>query len=227
MRLAQHLLSNRFYKSLFYLLPLVFFTFLIYYLFYEATYYKNTKTKNTHLVKVEKSIKLFDFSLDLEKYIKANGTVIKNLKIMPKSVIFQLEGELVKSLEIIEFIENFSSQLDIKKLNFKVIPNNKIDLNFEIELKKIKTYYKKQNLEQITNNVLYQKSEQSVKNNKEQITIKLDAIIGDQVLIADKWYKVGSLLNNQKIVAIKNDHIVLEQQGQINNIWMYKNEFTR
>ena len=60
MRLARHLLSNRFYQSLFYLLPLVLFCFLIYNLFYEATYYKNTKTKNTHLLKIEKSIKLFD-----------------------------------------------------------------------------------------------------------------------------------------------------------------------
>ena len=227
MRLIQHLLFNRFYRVALYLLPLI----LLCYLFYTLFYKENLQTRNKEiptLIKKEKKIELFDFALDLEKYIKSHGAIIKNLKINTKNIILQIECDLINSLKIVEFIENYSANIEIKKLIFKVISHQMIDLNLEIELKKVKRYYKNKKLIQITNNVLYEESKAKTKDiNIKEATIKIDAIVNEQVLINNIWYKVGSILNNQKIISIKSDYIVLENKGEIKNIRMYENEYIR
>ena len=226
MRLIQHLLLNRFYKIVLYLLPLIFFSYLIYTFYYELNN-QSRSIKTKPLVKKEKKIELFDFALDLEKYIKSKSAIIKNLKINPKNIALQIEGDLINSLKIIEFVENYNSKLSIKKLNFKVNSYHKIDLSLEIELNRVKKYYKNRQLAQITNNVLYGKTQQNIINNIKQSSIKIDAIINKEVLINNIWYKVGNLLNNQKIIDIKSDHITLEQRGVMKNIRMYENEYIR
>ena len=226
MKSIHHLLFNNFYKSLFYILPLIVFAYFTY------TFSKNINppldAKKVTLPKKEKDIELFNFAYDLEKYLKVNNLDVKNLKVLPKDIQLQIEGDFIKSFKVLDFIENYSGYLDIKKFNFQSLNDNKINLSVDIELIKINNHYKKQDLKEISSNIIYQKNKMLNENiAKSELEIKIDVIVNDSVMINKKWYQVGSFFNNKQITFIKSDHIILNEKGHITKVWIYQNEFTR
>ncbi len=228
MKLLQNLLFNKFYKLLFYILPLL----LLAYFFLDVYYLNSANEKiakaKVHFGKREKSIKLFDFVKDLEKRIAKSKLEVKNLKIDSKSIVTNLEGDFIQGAKVIEFIEKYSPYLHIKRVKFDVLDEKKIDLNIEVELSKSPNYYKKQDAIKISSDILYEKNNKTKnKNSKENKEIKIAAIIDKSVLINDTWYKVGNFINEKEILLINSDHIVLKEKENIKNIWMYNNEFTR
>lgn len=228
MRFLQKLLSNRFYKLLFYLLPLVLVCYLLINTYYSKYKDENNVKQKVYFVKKEKSIELFDFVKDLEKKIGENSLEVKNLKIASNSVFVDIEGDFVSSIEIIDFVEKYSHYLDIKKISFRALSANKIDLNLEVVLTKNLNYYKNKIAKEFTDNILYQENAGTIqKDSIENKQMKIFAIIDNSVLINNTWYKVGNFINDKKIVLIKSDHIALEQEGNIKKVWMYDNEFTR
>ncbi|WP_375724427.1 hypothetical protein LXN10_02800 [Arcobacter sp. KX21116] len=231
MRLVHRLFFNTKYKALFYLLPLLFMTYITYsfYSFNKINEYKSTKKIN--IVKKEKVISIFDFIFDLEEEIKHKKVNIGNIKIMPKKVFLQIEDDFLKSLNIVDYIEKYSSKIIIKKLSFKAINDNKIDLYIEIELNKKNIFYKNLIPKEIKNIVLYQNNAISSKEVlvKDDIKedIKIDAIINNTVLVNDKWYKIGEKINDEKVISIKSDFIEVEKNNHKTKIWIYQNEYTR
>ncbi len=231
MRLVHRLFFNDKYRSLFYLLPLLIMGFVTYY-FYSLNGIGESKSiEKPKRIKKEKSLKLFDFMFNLEEEIKNKNLNLKNIKITPKKVILQIEDDFLKSLKIIDFIEKFSSKVVVKKLSFKVLNDNKIDLYIEIELNKKDIFYKKLRPKEVKNKVLYQKK---VENNlkipllkDEKEAIKIEAIIDNSVLVNNKWYKIGEKINGKKVISINRDFIELENNNHKTNIWIYQNEYTR
>ncbi|MGB5920457.1 hypothetical protein [Arcobacter sp.] len=231
MRLVHHLFFNTKYKALFYLIPLLFMTSITYsfYSFNKINKYESTKKIN--IVKKEKVIRLFDFIFDLEQEIKHKKLNVKNIKITPKKVFLKIEDDFLKSLNTVDYIEKYSSKIVIKKLSFKALNDNKIDLYIEIGLNKSNIFYKKSISQEIKNIVLFQNNtinskEVLVKENIKE-DIKIDAIINNTVLVNDKWYKIGEKINDEKVISIKNDFIEVKKNNHKTKIWIYQNEYTR
>ncbi|WP_428024051.1 hypothetical protein [Arcobacter sp.] len=227
MKLVQHLLSNIYYKLLLYLFPLVLFGMFIYILTAQNELDTNQKNSLPKISVKEKDIKLFDLVEAIEEEIKKNNLHIKNLKIMPKNILFQLNCNIEESLKIIDFIEKYSDKLVIKKFNFHVLSDGVVEFNYEVELLKEKNFYKKQTAKIVTNDILYRTNKITPNIINQSIEITIDAIVNEKVMINKKWHEVGSFINNKKIISVKGDYIVLENNGKKENIWIYKNEFTR
>ncbi|WP_419765423.1 MAG: hypothetical protein ACNI28_02975 [Arcobacter sp.] len=202
-------------------------SYFLYSSFYQNSINKNSEKQTVIFIKKEKSIKLFDLVKELEEYININNLEVKNLKIASKSIIMNIEGDFINSVKIIDYVQKYSSYLDIKRVSFEALPDNKIDLNVEVKLTKRVNYYKKQVPKEISSDTLYQKYKQTIEKESNNKQVQISAIIGKSVLVGDTWYKVGNIINNKKIVLIKSDHIALEQEGNIKKIWMYNNDFTR
>ena len=228
MKLVQKLLFNKYYSLLFYSLPFFLVSYFLYSTFYQNSINKSSTKEKVNFVKKEKSIKLFDFAKDLETHINKNNLEIKDFKIGSNTIVMKLEGDFVTSVKVIDYIEKYSSKLDIKSIGFEAISDNKIALNIEVKSTKRVNFYKKQVPKEISSDILYQKYKQTIKkeSNKNR-QIQISAIIDKSVLVGNTWYEVGNIINNKKIVLIKNDHIALEQEGNIKKIWMYNNDFTR
>jgi hypothetical protein len=145
---------------------------------------------------------------------------------MPKKVFLQIEDDFLKSLNIVDYIEKYSSKIIIKKLSFKAINDNKIDLYIEIELNKKNIFYKNLIPKEIKNIFLYQNNAISSKEDIKE-DIKIDAIINNTVLVNDKWYKIGEKINDEKVISIKSDFIEVEKNNHKTKIWIYQNEYTR
>jgi len=228
MKLVQKLLFNKYYSLLLYGLPFVLMSYFLYSNFYQNSINTSSLNQKADFIKKEKSIKLFDFAKDLETHINKNNLEIKNFKIASNTIVMNLEGDFVISVKIIDYIEKYSPNLDIKRVRFEALSDNKIDLNIEVKLTKRVNYYKKQVSKEISSDTLYQKYKQTInKVNNKNKQVEISAIIGKSVLVDNTWYEEGNNIDNKKIVLIKSDHIDLQQEGDIKKIWMYDNEFTR
>lgn len=236
-------LNNKFINSLFrikielYLLPLM----LIYFVYYLSV----TFTNDEKLIEIKTNINISEYENKKfsGSFLELFSTIEKNAKLLNMQVIslnnkknlieLKVNGKKDALPELIGKIENINSFTKIDS----IIINNKNDLDvysFNLKISLNKFYIKKLEKEKnIEKDKKAEKAEKAEKVDavspslKPKITYKIKGIIDNYVLINNSWIKKGESIDNLKLIEIKRNYVVLENNNKKLKLELQNEEYLK
>ena len=133
---------------------------------------------------------------NIENYANENSIKIKSMSSSQNNIKIELYANKKEQIRFIKFLEDYNSFSKIKTLFIK-----QKDLSLELSFKKI--YLK----EQIDLENRIAKLEE-----KKDINLKLQAIVGRKVLINDKWLEINSIFNEYELIKINTNSVFLDNR---------------
>ena len=152
--------------------------------------------------------KIVNVIKNIENYANENSIKIKSMSSSKKNIKIELYANKKEQIRFIKFLEDYNSFSKIKTLFIK-----QKDLSLELSFKKI--YLK----EQIDLENRIAKLEE-----KNDINLKLQAIVGEKVLINDKWLEINSIFNEYELIKINTNSVFLDNGFEIIELNIYKNK---
>ena len=172
---------------------------------------KNYNNKTNILSKIETlqmNEKIVNVIKNIENYANENSIKIKSMSSSKKNIKIELYANKKEQIRFIKFLEDYNNFSKIKTLFI-----NQKNLNLELSFKKI--YLK----EQIDLENRIAKLEE-----KKDINLKLQAIVGKKVLINDKWLEINSIFNEYELIKINTNSAFLDNGFEILKLNIYKNK---
>ncbi|GGD47817.1 hypothetical protein GCM10012288_22550 [Malaciobacter pacificus] len=188
---------------------------LLIYLFFNLyeNYFKNEKSfpnKNINYESKEKSFKgsFIEIYSKIETFSKSKKIKVLNISESKKVVKLLIESNLSNSVKLLDYIENINSFSKIIKIN--LIKKEKQIYIYEIEVSFGKYYTK--NLKSVDFKL-------TDKNPK----FKLNAIIGDYVLINNKIITLNEKVDGYILNKVSNNYAILAKDKELIKL-EFKNE---
>ncbi len=207
------------------LLVLFFYGAIVY--FYEkslqddTTYSAISSVKNTpqsfsnKIKKISNNEAIIFLEKNLANYQLNNS----NLKSHKNSITLEVEGSFE---QVINFINTIEKHMDI--VSFELQPRQSdIEVKLVVEKTFLYDQFAKTSKLHFETNPFYQKQKVVLQTQEQKKftppKIIIDAIVADEVIYKDNWYKVGDFIEENRIISIKKDSIVL-----LNNL--FQKEFS-
>ncbi|NVJ52890.1 MAG: hypothetical protein HWD90_04290 [Campylobacteraceae bacterium] len=145
---------------------------------------------------MEKS--LIEIIKDIESYLSKNSIKLIDISNINEKIQIKVNANTNESLKLIKFIEEYNSFSSIESLK---IEKNTLFLTISFDKLYIKTINKK----------IESELEYLAKHESEKKRYSLKAIVGDDVLINDKWVSIGERINNEfKVSKINKDSVLIK-----------------
>lgn len=145
---------------------------------------------------MEKS--LIEIIKDIESYLSKNSIELIDISNINEKIQIKVNANTNESLKLIKFIEEYNSFSSIESLK---IEKNTLFLTISFDKLYIKTMNKK----------IESELEYLAKHESEKKRYSLKAIVGDDVLINDKWVSIGERINNEfKVSKINKDSVLIK-----------------
>lgn len=186
-----------------FLFPLILICSLIYFLEQLKAEDSNVNLFSGSVFIQEKSMKksLIEIIKDIEFYLSKNSIELIDISNINEKIQIKVNANTNESLKFIKFIEEYNSFSSIE--SFK-IEKNTLFLTISFDKLYIKTINKK----------IESELEYLAKHESEKKKYSLKAIVGDDVLINDKWVSVGEIINNEfKVSKINKDSVLIKSKN--------------
>ncbi len=183
--------------------------------------HENNKDINFYTIKKEQLIeKLNDVhtiktAKDLELFAKENRLNISTLKVLPKEITLEVEGEIKNILYFIDFCENYNSS---SKINNLMISKSKENIKAFLTIS-FSQIIKTNNNFEVKNKI--QKIKDPFTLNISKPYPKLYAIVNDYVLINNKWLKQGDVFDGYEVLKIHLDYVELKSDLNVFKIGLF------
>jgi len=186
-----------------FLFPLI-ITILIIYYFQELTSTPEYKPVSSNVFIQERVMKknFIEIIKDIEKYILTKEIEVINISSNENSIQLETKSNLVENIKLIYFLENYNN---FSKIDYLKISTNALTISLSFDKFFIKN-----------SNPLYKKQLKYLEEYKKYSNkFILKAIVGDMVLINDKWLKIEDEIENFKLIKITKDSVLIKN-NQIN-----------
>ena len=166
--------------------------------------YNNTKNKVQHK-KSKNQLEIIEY---FEKIVKTNKLILNSIS-FNNSTDIRVNGNVNS---IVKFIN--ITNVEYKILSYTIsLKNKKIYLDIKYDKNKV-VYIKQKKINK------YDLKNPFIKERKTKKKLSL-AIIGQNVLINDKWYKQGDMYKNKRIIKIYKNKIELRDKDKISIIKIF------
>ncbi len=190
-----------------FILPLLILLTLIFFTTKPITQKSISNNSNilNRMQKLQMQEKIVNIITNIENYANINSLKIKSMSSSNKSIKIEVLANKKEQIKFMKFLEDYNNFSKIKTLLI-----NQKSLNIELSFKKI---YLKEKLD-LRNRI---EELQERKN----INLKLQAIIGKKVLINNKWLEVNKTFNEYEIVKINRNSVFLHDGFEIIELKIY------
>ncbi len=146
---------------------------------------------------------------DIEVFAKNKNIILTTISSDNKTIELSVKAKFLRQIEFIKYLEDYNSfsKIDILNLNENEL---KIKINFNKFFIK-NSFTIKARLENLIH-----------KNN---IKLKLKAIVSQSILINNKWLKINEMINSYKIIKIDKNNVYLKNSFETIKLKLYKNDF--
>lgn len=203
-----NLLENSFDKAAtrvkleLFLFPLIIIASLIYFL--EQTKVEESKrslfSSDIFIQKKSMEKPLIEVIKDIEAYLEENSIQLIDISNIDEKIQLQVNASTLANLKLLDYIEHYNSFTSIKTLR---LANNSLLLSISFD----KSYIKKSNKETKLELAYLEKHITASKK------YSLKAIVGNEVLINEKWLSLGDKVNKDfKVEKINRNSAVIKSE---------------
>ncbi|RXJ77056.1 hypothetical protein CRV03_07275 [Arcobacter sp. F155] len=203
-----NLLENSFEKAAtrvkleLFLFPLIIIASLIYFL--EQTKVKESKrslfSSNIFIQKKSMDKSLIEVIKDIETYLEKNSIQLIDISNIDEKIQLQVNASTLLNLKLLDYIEHYNNFSSIKTLR---LTDDSLLLTISFDKSFIKTSNKESKLE-----LAYLEKHISA---SKKYTLK--AIVGNEVLINEKWLSLGEKVNKDfKVEKINRNSAVIKSE---------------
>ncbi|WP_417333275.1 hypothetical protein [Halarcobacter sp.] len=203
-----NLLENSFDKAAarvkleLFLFPLIIIASLIYFL--EQTKVEEPKrslfSSDIFIQKKSMEKPLIEVIKDIETYLEKNSIQLIDISNIDEKIQLQVNASTLLNLKLLDYIEQYNSFTSIKTLR---LTNNSLLLSISFD----KSYIKKSNKETKLELAYLEKHIAASKK------YSLKAIVGNEVLINEKWLSLGDKVNKDfKVEKINKNSVVIKSE---------------
>lgn len=147
----------------------------------------------------------FDLIKNIEIYCKEKNIEIIQIENTNKTIKLSGNASISNVQNLVKKIENINKFSNI--ITFNLYKKNKTKkYNFQMNVNFEKFYIKKKNID-------LSKTDKKTKTNSD-LTLKLKAIISNEVLINNTWMKKYDVIKEYKLISINENIVVLEKKNK-------------
>ncbi|RXJ89699.1 hypothetical protein CRV01_07440 [Arcobacter sp. CECT 8983] len=186
-----------------FLFPLFLIGALIFFL--EQTKVEGSKVNlfsgNVFIQKKSMEKSLIDIIKDIESYLSKNSIELIEISNINEKIQIKAKATTLSSLKLIKFIEEYNNFSSIESLKME---EDNLFLTITFNKLYIKTSNKK-----VQSKLEFLKKHE---NQRKRYTLK--AIVGNSVLINDKWLSLGDSINSEfKVSKINKDSVLIKSEN--------------
>lgn len=191
------------------LFPLIVFFILLYIFKYEVTHQVIEQNQNYSLENIQMEKQIVDILKDIESFLKSNNIESINISNHEKEIELKISSDIRNKIRLLNFLEEYNnfSRIIYLQSSKKILI---VKLSFE-------GLYIKKKLK-LENRILKL-------DNKNIKQFYLEAIVGNRILMNEKWIKIGEEISQLTLMKIEKNSAVFSKKHETIIIRMYKDEY--
>ncbi len=169
-----------------------------------------------------KNLSLINLLKKSEDYALTNSLILHQIQIDKQTMQLQVSTSLLKLLKLIDFIENYNEYSYIKSMSLSSLENGQYKSSLEIIFSSF------MNKEATAFPILlHSKNSSSLPIESKMVDdLQLEAVIGDFVLINQKWYQLKDNVFEYELVKIESNFVDLKLKSSFYRLMLvgYEND---